>query len=76
MPDPTYRAALEMLRQHTRSGPTRSLVSLLVRATAVSRPAAHVLMNSELRTRQQRREAIITAAAAIAAAADEKKEAG
>jgi hypothetical protein len=74
MPDQNFRAALDTLRQHTRSGSTRSLVSVLVRAVAVSKPAARAVVSNPLRSRAERRQAIIDAARAIRAA-DEGKAA-
>jgi hypothetical protein len=49
--DPAYRDAVEQLRRFTKSGPGRSPFSILLRATALSRAARAVLMNSDLRTR-------------------------
>jgi hypothetical protein len=73
MPDQTFRAALDQLRQHTHSSATRPLISLLVQAIAMSRPVARILAKAELRTKAQRREAVIAATAALAAAADERR---
>jgi hypothetical protein len=64
-----FHAAVAELRRLTKSAENRSLVSLLVRASAVSRPAARVLVNSELRSRADRKQAILDAAEAIRAAA-------
>jgi hypothetical protein len=71
--DPVFRAALRALREATCSADNRSLVSLLVRATALSPTAARVLVKNSLRTRSERREAVIAAAVAMAAEHDQRR---
>ena len=68
---PHFRAAMQFLREFTRSPDGRGIYPALIRAAVLSPSAASVLVAADLRTKADRRTATIATAVAIAAEIDE-----